>query len=95
MWCQNFFKQAKKGGKTNEELNLLLQNMKSSDQSSSFILARTRGGLDNPSKDLVGILEEAECFFRRQVDASKHLLRNIPTDTICNATINSPVVTME
>ena len=82
----------KKGGKTNEELNLLLQNMKSSDQSSSFISARTRGGLVNPSKDLVGILEEAECFFRRQVDASKHLLRNIPTDTICNATIKSPVV---
>ena len=82
----------KKGGKTNEELNLLLQNMKSSDQSSSFISARTRGGLVNPSKDLVGILEEAECFFRRQVDASKHLLRSIPTDTICNATINSPVV---
>ena len=54
----------KKGGKTNEELNLLLQNMKSSDQSSSFISARTRGGLVNPSKDLVGILEEAECFFR-------------------------------
>ena len=82
----------KKGGKTNEELNLLLQNMKSSDQSSSFISARTRGGLVNPSKDLVGILEEAECFFRRQVDASKHLLRNIPTNTICNATINSSVV---
>ena len=40
----------------------------------------------------MGILEEAECFFQRQVDASKHSLRNIPTDTICNATINSPVV---
>ena len=26
------------------------------------------------------------------MDASKHLLRNIPTDTICNATIKFPVV---
>ena len=80
MWCQ---KQAKtKVGKTNEELNLLLLNMKSTDQSSSFISARTRGGLVHPCKDLVGILEEAGSFFRSQVEASKYSLRNIPTDTI-------------
>ena len=66
--------------------------MKSSDQSSSFTSSRTRCGLVNSSKDLVGIVEEAECFFRRHVDASKHSLRNIPTDTICNATLNPPIV---
>ena len=44
----------RKSGKRNDELQALLQNMKLLDQSTNFISARTRGGLANPSKDLVG-----------------------------------------
>ena len=50
----------RKAVKPNEQIQSLLQNMKSTNQStSSFISARTRGGLVDPSNDLVGILEEA------------------------------------
>jgi hypothetical protein len=38
----------------------------------------------NPSKDLVGILEQAEYEFRQQVSEEKSTLRNIPIDEICN-----------
>ena len=46
----------RKSGEHKEELNSLLQSMKSSG-TSSFIASRTRGGLVNPSEHLVGILE--------------------------------------
>jgi hypothetical protein len=62
MVSKRFQTNKRKAEKMNEELHLLLQGMKSSDQSSSFISACTRGGLVNPSKDLLGILEEAKCF---------------------------------
>ena len=75
--------------KTNEELQSLLQSMKSLDQS-SYISSRTRGGLVNPSKDLVGILEQAEYEFRQQVIKKKSTLRNIPIDEICNGTLKKP-----
>ena len=82
----------RKTGPQNEELQALLQNMKSSDQSSSFISARTRGGLVTPCDDLVGILEEAEISFRKEVTKSKLVLRNIPTKNICFSTLRSPTV---
>ena len=67
--------------------------MKSNDQSTNFISARSRGGLVNPSTGLVGILEEAEYLFRKQVsDSSEGTLRKICTDTKCNNTLQSPVV---
>ena len=67
--------------------------MKSTNQStSSFISARTRGGLVDPSNDLVGILEEAECLFRKELDKCKQTIRKVPTETVCNAALNSPVV---
>lgn len=81
----------RKDGEHKEELNSLLQSMKSSDMS-SFIASRTRGGLVNPSGNLVGILEEAEKTFRQQVCESKLILRNIPVETICNSTLESPKV---
>ena len=46
----------------------------------------------NPSSDFLGILEQAEYLFRKQVSESKLTIRNIPTDMICNATLESPVV---
>ena len=76
----------------NKELQELLHNMKCSNQSNSFISARTRGGLVTPCDDLVGILEEAEVFFRTEVDKSKLVLRNIPTAQISFLTLNSPKV---
>ena len=80
-----------KSGEHKEELNALLQSMKSPDMS-SFIASRTRGELVNPSGDLVGILEEAEKTFRQHVCESKLTLRNIPVETICNSTLESPKV---
>ena len=53
----------RKSGGYNEELNVLLQNMKSSGNLPSFISSRSRGGLVNPSDDLVGILESTEYIF--------------------------------
>ena len=37
-------------------------------------------------------MEEVEYSFRKQVSESKLTIRNIPTDMICNATLESPVV---
>ena len=85
------FQTSKRAKKPNEELQSLLQSMRSLDQS-SYISARTRGGLVNPSKDLVGILEKAEYEFRQQVSEEKSTLRNIPIDEICNATLKHPTV---
>ena len=88
-----FQKSKRKFGNQNKELQSLLQSMKSNDQSTNFISARSRGGLVNPSTDLVGILEEAEYLCRKQVsDSTEGTLRKICTDTICNNTLQSPVV---
>ena len=76
----------------NEELQMLLQNMKSSNELNSFISAGTSGGLVTPCDDLVGIIEEAEVLFRKEVSQSKLVLRNIRTDNICFATLESPTV---
>lgn len=82
----------RKSVKPSEQLQSLVQNMKSTNQSSSFISAHTRGGLVDPSKDLVGILEEAECLFRTELGKGKQTLRKIPTDTVCHAALMSPEV---
>ncbi len=76
----------------NKELQELLHNMKCSNESNSFISARTRGGLVTPCDDLVAILEEAEVLFRTEVGKSKLVLRNIPTDEILFLTLKSPKV---
>ena len=85
------FQTSKKTKKPNEELQSLLQSMKSLNQS-SYISARTGGGLVNPSKDLFRVLEQAEHEFRRQVSERKSTLRKIPIDEICNVTLKHPVV---
>ena len=82
----------RKTDKRNQELEALLQNMKSSGPSSSFISARTRGGLVDPCDDLVRIVEEAEICFRKEVSHSKLSLRNIPTENICQTTLKLPIV---
>ena len=88
-----FQKSKRKAGNQNEELQSLLQSMKSVDQSSSFISAHSRGGLVNPSIYLLGILEEAKYLFREQVSGSiQGTLRKIPTDVICHNALESPVV---
>ena len=66
--------------------------MKATGKGSSYISSRTRGGLVNPSSYLVGIIEEAELPFRKEVCKSRLALRNIPVDTMCNATLQSPMV---
>ena len=75
----------------NQELQALLQNLKSS-ETNNYISARTRGGLVTPCSDLVGILEVAEIFFRENVDESKVALRSIPVEIICDSTLTSPTV---
>ena len=88
-----FQKSKRKSENQNQSLQSLLQSMKSIDQSTNFISARSRGGLVNPSTDLLGILEKAEYLFRKQVgDSTQGTLRKICTDTICNNTLQSPVL---
>ena len=82
----------RKKDKCNEELQALLQNMKSTEAPNSFISARTRGGLVNPCDDLVSILEDAEISFRKHVNEGDLTLRNIPIDKICMSTLSSPTV---
>ena len=82
----------KKNKGKNEDLQALLQNMKSTSDSNNFIASRTRGGLVTPCDDLVGILEEAEVLFRNEISKSKLALRNIPTDSVCYSTLQSPKV---
>ena len=41
---------------------------------------------------LMGIVEEAEILFRKNIGEGEHVLRNIPVENICEKTLNSPVV---
>ena len=82
----------KKTESENTELQALLVSLQSEQESNSFIQARNRGGLVNPSDDLIGILQEAEKNFRSEVNKSKDILRNIPVDVICYKTISMPIV---
>ena len=81
-----------KSSPENKELRELLHNMKGSNESNSFISARTRGGLVTPCDDLVAILEEAEVIFRNEIGKSKLVIRNIPTDKLSFLTLESPKV---
>ena len=82
----------KKTESENTELRRLLMSLQSEQENNSFIQARNRGGLVNPSEDLLGILQKAEINFRRKVSKSKEILRNIPVDVICYKTISTPIV---
>jgi hypothetical protein len=55
----------------NTELQGLLRSLQLEQENNSFIQARNRGSLVNPSDDLIGILQEAEINFRREVNKSK------------------------
>ena len=76
----------------NTELQGLLRSLQSEQKNNSFTQARNRGGHVNPSDDLIGILQKAEIKFRREVNKSKEVLRNIPVDVICYKTISMPIV---
>ena len=77
-----------------EELQTLVRSLKSSESANSFISARNRGGLVAPCEGLLGILEEAEISFRKHVGTGDitDTIRNIPIDTICVSTLDSPLV---
>ena len=62
------------------------------DRNGNFILARSRGGLVSPSHHLMGIVEETEICFRKNVGNCELVLRNIPTEMICESALSSPVV---
>ena len=70
----------------------MLQSLKSDDLVNNFILARSRGGLISPSHHLMGIAEEAEICLRKNVSDGNLVVRKIPTEAICESTLNSPVV---
>ena len=88
----NFKTNRVKKGKCNEEIQALLQVMKSTDITNNFISTQTRGGLISPCDDLLSIVEVAELLFRRKVNKTKETLRSIPTEYICNSELESPVV---
>jgi hypothetical protein len=82
-----------KKGRTNEEIQTLLEVMKSTEETSNhFIAARSRGGLISPCDDLINILKVTEVSFRCEVSKSKEILRNIPTEVICNSVLESTAV---
>ncbi|CAB3991924.1 Hypothetical predicted protein [Paramuricea clavata] len=56
---------SKNQNECDEELQALLQALKSTESDNNFILARSRGGLVSPSHHLMGIVEEAEICFRK------------------------------
>ena len=76
----------------NEEFQALLQSLKSDDSDNNFILVRSRGGLISPSHHLMGIVEEAEICFRKNVSDGDLVVQKIPTEAICESTLNSRVV---
>jgi hypothetical protein len=78
-------------GQDNEKLQAILQNMKSQ-APTTYVAARSRGGLVSPCEDVVKILEVAEVCFRQEMTKSKLLVRNIPVDIICESALNSPAV---
>ena len=82
----------KKKDNINEQIQALLQSMKSVGPANSFIANRTRGGLTSPCNDLVNVLEEAELALRGEINKSMGMIRNIPTDTIYNAIVQNPKV---
>ena len=84
----------KKKGNCSEEIQALLQAMKSTESPSNFISARTRGGLISSCDDLVRILEITELSFREEVNKSKLTVRNVFTTEcrICNSVQDSHVV---
>ena len=82
----------KKKDNINEQIQALLQSMKSVGPANSFIANRTRGGLTSPCDDLVNILEAAELAFRGEVNKSVGMIRNIATGTIYNAIVENPKV---
>lgn len=81
-----------KKNECSEELQALLQSLKSTESDNNFILARSGGGLVSPSHHLMGIVEEAEICFRKNIDEGELVLRNIPAEIICVSTLSSPVV---
>ena len=85
-------KSRKNKSKREDELNTLLQSLKSTESDTNYILARSRGGLVAPNHYLMGIVEEAEILCRKNIGEGEQVLRNIPVENICGKTLNSPVV---
>ena len=85
-------KSRKNKSKCEDELNTLLQSLKSTESDNNYILARSRGGLVAPNHHLMGIVEEAEILCRKNIGEGEQVLRNIPVENICGKTLNSPVV---
>ena len=85
-------KSRKNKSKCEDELNTLLQSLKSTESDNNYILARSRGGLVAPNHHLMGIVEEAEILCRKNIGEGEQVLRNIPVENICGKTVNSPVV---
>ena len=81
-----------KKGQSSDEIQALLNVMKSTEVANAFIYARTRGGLICPCDDLIHIVEVAELSFRGEIDRINETLRSIPTEVICNTVLESPVV---
>ena len=59
-----------------EELLALLQSLKSTESDNNFIQAHSRGGLVAPCHHLMGIVEETEICFRKNIGEGEQVLRN-------------------
>ena len=81
-----------KKGQSSDEIQALLNVIKSTEVANAFISVRTRGGLVCPCDDLIHIVEVAELSFRGEIDRINETLRSIPTEVICNTVLESPVM---
>ena len=81
-------KKSKQRNHSNEGLRALLHAMNSV-ETNNYISVQTRGGLVTPCHDLDGVLEVAEIYFRENVVGN---IRHIPVETVCDATLKSPMV---
>ena len=77
---------------SSDELQLLIQTMICPSSENTYIKSRSRGGLVTPCNDLVKILEVAEILFGHFTAKQSSVVKSIPSDKLCNDTLDSPLV---
>ena len=82
----------KRGNEGDPDLQALLQALKSAGQDNNFILARSRVVLLLLAITLWESYKKLRFVLEKNVSEGELVLRNIPTDHICESTLSSPVV---
>ena len=75
-----------------QELQSLLQSMKTDDSDDAYIQSLSRGGLWTPNETIRAILHAAELTFRQHLYSKKDVLLSIPTDKVVDDILSKPEV---